>query len=186
MKKLLFVAIALVAFLVSCDKKLNLAGSEFSNPNLIADGADNMLVDAKHQLDDMCDSLRQTTIAQAEEEVQRKLTEEELAEIDSQLQVTFDEGYNEMRHSIDSLVQYVKVSCVLTFKDDQHMALRMTSQSTVDSSDLRYEGTYQECNGYVILKYDKYRDSLVISPDGQQLCGVLEENSFASTLNKTK
>ena len=36
------------------------------------------------------------------------------------------------------------------------------------------------------IKYDKYRDSLVISPDGQQLCGVLEENSFASTLNKTK
>lgn len=186
MKKLLFVAIALVAFLVSCDKKLNLAGSEFSNPNLIADGADNMLVDAKHQLDDMCDSLRQTTIAQAEEEVQRKLTEEELAEIDSQLQVTFDEGYNEMRHSIDSLVQNVKVSCVLTFRDNQHMALRLKTESEVDNSDLRYEGTYQVYNGYVILKYDKYRDSLVISPDGQQLCGVLEENSFASTLNKTK
>lgn len=186
MKKFLFVAIALVAFMVSCDKKPNLAGSEFSNPNLIAAGADNMLVDAKHQLDYMCDSLRQTTIAQAEEEVQRKLTEEELAEIDSQLQVTFDEGYNEMRHSIDSLVQYVKVSCVLTFRDNQHMALRLKTESEVDNSDLRYEGTYQVYNGYVILKYDKYRDSLVISPDGNQLVGILEDDTYQSTLTRTK
>ena len=186
MKKFLLVVIALVAVMVSCNKKPSLAGSEFSNPNLVADGADNMMMDAKHQLDYMCDSIRQAGMAEAEREVNRKLTDEEIAEIDSQLQVIFDEGFNETRHTIDSLVQYVKVSCVLTFKDDQHMALRMTSQSTVDSSDLRYEGTYQEHNGYVILKYDKYRDSLVISPDGKQLYGVLEENSFASTLNKTK
>lgn len=186
MEKLVFVAIALIAFMVSCDKKPNLAGSEFSNPNLIADGADGMLLDSKHQLDYMCDSVRQSAIAQAEQEVKRKLTDEELAEIDSQLQVMFDEGYNEMRHSLDSMVQYVKVSCVLTFKDDQHMALRMTTESEVDNSDLRYEGTYQVYNGYVILKYDKYRDSLVISPDGNQVVGFLADNTYQSTLTKTK
>ena len=95
MKKFLLVVIALVAVMVSCNKNPSLAGSEFSNPNLVADGADNMMVDAKHQLDYMCDSIRQAAMAEAEEEVQRKLTEEELAEIDSQLQVTFDEGYND-------------------------------------------------------------------------------------------
>ena len=115
-----------------------------------------------------------------------EVTEEELAEIDSQLQVTFDEGYNEMRHSIDSLVQYVKVSCVLTFRDNQHMALRLKTESEVDNSDLRYEGTYQVYNGYVILKYDKYRDSLVISPDGNQLVGILEDDTYQSTLTRTK
>ena len=114
------------------------------------------------------------------------IIEEELAEIDSQLQVTFDEGYNEIRHSIDSLVQYVKVSCVLTFRDDQHMALRLKTESEVDNSDLRYEGTYQVYNGYVILKYDKYRDSLVISPDAKQLVGILEDDTYQSTLTRTK
>ena len=38
MKKFLLVVIALVAVMVSCNKNPSLAGSEFSNPNLVADG----------------------------------------------------------------------------------------------------------------------------------------------------
>jgi len=186
MKKLFFVVIALVAFMVSCDKKHNLAGAEFSNPNLMIDGADSMLVDFKHQLDYMCDSIREEMYAEAEKELGRKLTDEEVADIDSQLQVKFDEGYNDTRHSIDSLAQNVKVSCVVTFKDDQHMAIRMITESENDKSDDHYEGDYQVFDGYVILKYDKYRDSLVISPDGKYLFGVLMEDTYKSTLTRTK
>lgn len=186
MKKLLFVMIAMFAFMVSCDNKPSLAGSEYTNPNLIADGADDMLVVLKHELDSVKDSLRKSSIAEAEQSAQRQLTAEEIAEIDSLLAKEIDQNYGKGCHLVDSLVKNVKVSAVLTFKDDQHMALRLKTESVDDNSDLNYEGTYQLFDSYVILTYEKHRDSLVISRDGKQLYGRLEDDNYRSTLTKTK
>ena len=186
MKKLLFVMITMFAFMVSCDNKPSLAGSEYTNPNLIADGADDMLVVLKHELDSVKDSLRKSSIAEAEQSAQRQLTAEEIAEIDSLLAKEIDQNYAKGCHLVDSLVKNVKVSAVLTFKDDQHMALRLKTESVDDNSELNYEGTYQLFDSYVILTYEKHRDSLVISRDGKQLYGRLEDDNYRSTLTKTK
>jgi hypothetical protein len=145
-----------------------------------------MWVVFKHELESVTDSLRQSAIAEAEQSAQRKLTADEIAEIDRQLTEEMDPKYGEGRHMIDSLVQNVKVSAVLTFKDDQHMALRLKTESVDDNSDLRYEGTYQLFDDYVILTYEGHRDSLVMSRDGKQLVGRLEDDNYKSTLTKTK
>jgi hypothetical protein len=186
MKKLLFAAIALAAFVVSCDKKPSLSGSEFANPNIVAEGVDEMWIQFKHGLDHVSDSVRNAAIAEAEESAQRELTDDELAEIDRQLNEQIDVSYTEGRHQLDSLKQNVKCAAVLTFKDDEHMTLRLTTEAVDDHSDLRYEGTYKLVDSNVFLTYDEHKDTLVLSSDGNQLTGRLEENSYKSTLTKTK
>ena len=186
MKRLFFAMMTVFVLMSSCERKPSLAGSEFSNPNIVADGVDEMWVWTKHTLDSIVDTARAQAIIQAEAEAKRALTTEELAELDNQLDAQVAGDYENCRHQIDSLKAYVKVTAVLKFKDEEHMNLSFQADAPDDNSTDNYDGTYSFDGKVVVLTYGDHKDSLRLSDDGKQLSGRLENYNYESTLTKVK
>ena len=170
----------------SCSRKPDLSGAEFSNPNIMPEVADTAWVEFQRVMDYQLDSVKQVLIAQLEEQVQRKLTEEELAEMDSSLAADMQGQYADGRRQIDSLKNQVVLGFTFIFKDDQHVALKTDLKSEDgDDTDIS-QATYELHDGQVIVDYGDHKDTLQLSEDGEELSGRFYENAGTLTLKRTK
>lgn len=186
MNKILLAASTLLVMLSSCNQKSTLAGSEFSNPNVMPAIADSTWNDMKANVDYQIDSIKQVAIPQLEEQAQRKFTAEELAQLDKELSEQMDEKYAEGRHEIDSLKNLVVLGFTLTFQDDEHMTMGVHLKAEGQDETDKHEGTYLLEGDKVILTYEGYQDTLQLSQDGKILSGRFGDNSYALSLEKTK
>ena len=186
MKKILLAATTLLFLLTSCNHQPTLEGSEFSNDNIIVEGVDSMWMDLKSQIDASIESSKAELIAQIEEEAGEKLTDEQLAELDKQLSEQIQEKYDEGRQEVDSIQSTLKIAVALTFMADGKMSMKIDSETNGEADTQQMDGTYQFDGKKVILSYDNQQDTLVLKADGNELFGRIDENTFSSTLKRTK
>lgn len=186
MKKILIAATTLLFLLTSCNQQPTLEGSEFSNDNIIVEGVDSMWMDLKSQIDASIESSKAELIAQIEEETGEKLTDEQLAELDKQLSEQIQEKYDEGRQEVDSIQSTLKIAVALTFMADGKMSMKIDSETNGEADTQQMDGTYQFDGKKVILSYDNQQDTLVLQADGNELFGRINENTFSSTLKRTK
>ncbi len=186
MKKILLAATTLLFLLTSCNQQPTLEGSEFSNDNIIVEGVDSMWMDLKSQIDASIESSKAELIAQIEEETGEKLTDEQLAELDKQLSEQIQEKYDEGRQEVDSIQNTLKIAVALTFMTDGKMSMKIDSETNGEADTQQMDGTYQFDGKKVILSYDNQQDTLVLKADGNELFGRIDENTFSSTLKRTK
>lgn len=186
MKKILFAAATMFFPLTSCNQQPSLEGSEFSNDNIITEGVDSMWMDMKRQIDESIDSARTSLIAQVEEETGEKLSDEMLAELDKQINTQIKAKYDEGREEVDSIQSTIKIAVVLSFKSGGKMSMKIDSETDGDTDSQLLDGTYQFDGKKVILSYDNQQDTLVLQANGNELYGRIDENTFSSTLKKTK
>ena len=186
MKKILLAASSLFFLFTACNQQPTLEGSEFSNDNIILEAVDSLWMDMKHQIDVSIDSAKNEVIAQIENETGEKLTDEQLAELNEQLNTQLEEKYNEGRQEIDSIQNTMKVGVVLSFLAEGKMSIKIDSETNGDADTQQMDGTYQFDGQKVILSYDNQQDTLVLQANGNELYGRIDENTFSSTLTKTK
>ncbi len=186
MKKMIPILMTAFAVLCACNEKPTLAGSEFSNPNVMPALADSTWADFKASVDYQVDSIKQAAIPQLEEQAQRKLTDEELAQLDKELEEQMQEKYAEGKHEVDSLQNKVVFGFVLNFVDDEHITMDVRLKAEGEDETEKIEGTYQLQGDKVILAYDETKDTLLLSPDGKTLMGRFYGSDYALSLEKTK
>ena len=186
MKKILLAASSLFFLLTACNQQPTLEGSEFSNDNIIPEAVDSMWMDMKHQIDVSIDSAKNEVIAQIENETGEKVTDEQLADLNEQLNAQLEAKYNEGREEVDSIQNTMKVGVVLSFLADGKISVKVDSEVNGDTDSQLFDGTYQFDGQKVILSYDNQQDTLVLQASGNELYGRIGENTFSSTLNKTK
>lgn len=186
MKKIIPFLMTAFAAMCACSEKPTLAGSEFSNPNVMPAVADSTWAYFKASVDYQVDSLKQAAIPQLEEQAQRKLTDEELAQLDKELEEQMKEKYAEGKHEIDSLQNKVVFGFVLNFVDDEHITMDVHLKADGDDETEKFDGTYQLLGDSVILVYDQVKDTLMLSPDGKTLKGKFYGSDYALSLEKTK
>ena len=186
MKKILLPASSLFFLLTACNQQPTFEGSEYSNDNIIPEAVDSLWMDMKHQIDVSIDSAKNEVIAQIENETGEKLTDEQLAELNEQLNAQLEEKYNEGRQEVDSIQNTMKVGVVLSFLADGKMSIKIDSETDGDADTQQMDGTYQFDGQKVILSYDNQQDTLVLQANGNELYGRVDENTFSSTLTKTK
>lgn len=186
MKRLFFAAVATVALMSACNEKRSLAGAEFSIPNVMSDVADTAWAKFQKEMDYQLDSAKQVLVAQLEAQMECKLTDEELAQMDSSLAADMEEQYADARRQIDSLKNEVVLGFTFVFKDDQHVALKTDLKSDDGDDEDTQQGTYTLKDGQVVIDYGDKKDTLQLSEDGQELSGRFYENAGVLTLKRTK
>lgn len=186
MKRLFFAAMTTVFLFCTCNEKPSLAGSEFSCSNVMPAVADSAWADFEQVMAYQLDSLKQELVAQLEEQAQRKLTDEELAEMDSSLAAEMQSQYDDGRRQIDSLKNEVVLGFAIVFKDDQHVALKSNMKSDEGEDSDVQQGTYVQQGEQVIVDYGDHQDTLRLSKDGQELSGHFYTNGGTLTLKRTK
>ena len=92
----------------------------------------------------------------------------------------------EGRQEIDSIQNTMKVGVVLSFLADGKMSIKIDSETNGDADTQQMDGTYKFDGQKVILSYDNQQDTLVLQANGNELYGRIDENTFSSTLTKTK
>ena len=199
MKKILLAASSLFFLLTACNQQPTLEGSEFSNDNIIPEAVDSMWMDMKHQIDVSIDSAKNEVIAQIENETGEKLTDDQLAELNEQLNAQLEEKYvADVADGVNAAVKgYVDdviepretrkyVIAALSFLAEGKMSIKIDSETNGDADTQQMDGTYQFDGQKVILSYDNQQDTLVLQANGNELYGRIDENTFSSTLTKTK
>lgn len=184
MKKMVFAVVAMCLVLAACNEKKGLAGSEFSSSDIMAEMVDSLWTNLKQQLDTSLVNTRASVIAQFEEQMSRKLTDEELDSIDRQLDEQMKQAYADGLRQVDSLKNSAKVSAVLTFADDEHVTLHMEAASASSDDTDEMKGTYAVDGQTVVLTFPDHSDTLRLSDDGSQLRGRLGESTYYSTLTR--
>ena len=94
--------------------------------------------------------------------------------------------YDEGRQEVDSIQNSLKIAVALTFKADGKMSMKIDSETNGEADTQQMDGTYQFDGKKVILSYDNQQDTLVLQADGNELFGRIDENTFSSTLKRTK
>ncbi len=185
MKKLFFVALATICLLGACNEKKGLAGSEFSNPNILLAGADSIWAQFTYEEDSVMEQVKANAIAEIEQNNNREVTADEMAEIDRQIQEEVKASYDEARYKVDSLKTQVTYSATLKFVDEQHMVLTMKTKAPGNANvNEEYEGTYVQEGNMVTLSYDGRQEVLTLSEDGNELKGHYGGASYMSTLTR--
>ena len=198
MKKNLIMGV-LAAGLLLCSSlnssaQTSLVGRVYQNPNIM----DDIMNSALKEINTKSDSVRKVGIAKKEKELGRKLTSEEVAEVDKELKDAMEKA------KVAS--KAVKTAITFTFKDETNAVMNM--KMSIDEEALKLIGvswakrkamkaalaiapenqkcTYVREGNMIITSDDKDKDTLMLSDDGTKLYGAMEKGKklFILTLKK--
>lgn len=198
MKKNLIMGV-LAAGLLLCGSlnssaQTSLVGRVYQNPNIM----DDIMSTALKEVNTKSDSVRKVGIAKKEKELGRKLTSEEVAEVDKEVKDAMEKA------KVAS--KAVKTAITFTFKDETNAVMNM--KMSIDEEALKLIGvswakrkamkaalaiapenqkcTYVREGNMIITSDDKDKDTLMLSDDGTKLYGAMEKGKklFILTLKK--
>ncbi len=198
MKKNLIMGV-LAAGLLLCGSlnssaQTSLVGRVYQNPNIM----DDIMSTALKEVNAKSDSVRKVGIAKKEKELGRKLTSEEVAEVDKEVKDAMEKA------KVAS--KAVKTAITFTFKDETNAVMNM--KMSIDEEALKLIGvswakrkamkaalaiapenqkcTYVREGNMIITSDDKDKDTLMLSDDGTKLYGAMEKGKklFILTLKK--
>lgn len=198
MKKNLIMGV-LAAGLLLCGSlnssaQTSLVGRVYQNSNIM----DDIMNSALKEINTKSDSVRKVGIAKKEKELGRKLTSEEVAEVDKEVKDAMEKA------KVAS--KAVKTAITFTFKDETNAVMNM--KMSIDEEALKLIGvswakrkamkaalaiapenqkcTYVREGNMIITSDDKDKDTLMLSDDGTKLYGAMEKGKklFILTLKK--
>ena len=198
MKKNLIMGV-LAAGLLLCGSlnssaQTSLVGRVYQNPNIM----DDIMSTALKEVNTKSDSVRKVGIAKKEKELGRKLTSEEVAEVDKEVKDAMEKA------KVAS--KAVKTAITFTFQDETNAVMNM--KMSIDEEALKLIGvswakrkamkaalaiapenqkcTYVREGNMIITSDDKDKDTLMLSDDGTKLYGAMEKGKklFILTLKK--
>ena len=198
MKKNLIMGV-LAAGLLLCGSlnssaQTSLVGRVYQNSNIM----DDIMNSALKEINTKSDSVRKVGIAKKEKELGRKLTSEEVAEVDKEVKDAMEKA------KVAS--KAVKTAITFTFQDETNAVMNM--KMSIDEEALKLIGvswakrkamkaalaiapenqkcTYVREGNMIITSDDKDKDTLMLSDDGTKLYGAMEKGKklFILTLKK--
>lgn len=186
--KRLFIAVmtSIVLLTTACNQKNGLAGSEFGTDNILSVQADSLSASLNRQLDSFKISSRAELIAQVEEQAKRQLNDEELAELDSQLNIQFEAQRREVYHMVDSVRRLGNIEVTLRFKDDKTLEWKAVTKGLVGDTTEIEEAQYMVNGNQIIANFgDEVIDTLILSDDGSEIVGS-PRSTYNYTMKKRK
>ena len=180
MKRILFAAMLLLT--LSANAQTNLAGRVYHHPNILADEINKVFKEAARDMD----KVRADAIAKAEEKKGHKLTTEELAKVDKEVE--------EAQKMLEAMRTGMKTAVTVTFKDETHMVMK--ADMKIDDDVMKaagigwakrkmiklatnimpaQKGTYVVKNNQVFFNDGEEADTMSLSADGKYLYGKLDE-----------
>lgn len=181
MKKL--ITILMMFSVIGISAQTNLVGRVYYHPNIMGDEIENIVKDADKEMG----KARSEAIAKAEAKKGRKLTDEELAEVDKQIE--------EVHKMMMAMKKGMKTTVTATFKDEK--TLVMDAEMKVSEDALKAAGIgwakrklmkavlavapskekyiYSVSGNLIYIDDGKERDTLRLSDDGKYLYGKLDE-----------
>ncbi len=168
---------------IGISAQTNLVGRVYYHPNIMGDEIENIVKDADKEMG----KARSEAIAKAEAKKGRKLTDEELAEVDKQIE--------EVHKMMMAMKKGMKTTVTATFKDEK--TLVMDAEMKVSEDALKAAGIgwvkrklmkavlavapskekyiYSVSGNLIYIDDGKERDTLRLSDDGKYLYGKLDE-----------
>lgn len=191
MKKSVFIALLLLAA-VGAQAQTSLVGRVYHHPNILTDELNKLTTEANKDMKKDVDK----AIKKAEEKKGRKLTTEELAEINKEVE--------EAQKMLKALKEGMKTAVTITFKDEKTMVMK--ADMKIDDEVMKKAGipwakrkmmkvamavapsekaSYERKGNLIIVKDDKEVDTLRLSDDGKYLSGKMDKDTpFRLTLVK--
>ena len=191
MKKSVFIALLLLAA-VGAQAQTSLVGRVYHHPNILADTMKELTADANKDMKKDVDK----AIKKAEEKKGRKLTAEELAELNKKVE--------EAQKMMKALKDGMKTAVTITFKDEKTMVMK--ADMKIDDEVMKKAGipwakrklikaataiapaeksSYERKGNLIIVKDDNEIDTLRLSDDGKYLSGKMDKDTpFRLTLIK--
>jgi membrane carboxypeptidase/penicillin-binding protein len=191
MKKSVFIALLLLAA-VGAQAQTSLVGRVYHHPNILADTMKELTADANKDMKKNVDE----AIKKAEEKKGRKLTTEELAELNKKVE--------EAQKMVMALKDGMKTAVTITFKDEKTMVMK--ADMKIDDEVMKKAGipwakrklikaataiapaeksSYERKGDLIIVRDDKEVDTLRLSDDGKYLSGKMDKDTpFRLTLVK--
>ncbi len=191
MKKSVFIALLLLAA-VGAQAQTSLVGRVYHHPNILADTMKELTADANKDMKKNVDE----AIKKAEEKKGRKLTTEELAELNKKVE--------EAQKMVMALKDGMKTAVTITFKDEKTMVMK--ADMKIDDEVMKKAGipwakrklikaataiapaeksSYERKGNLIIVRDDKEVDTLRLSDDGKYLSGKMDKDTpFRLTLVK--
>ena len=180
MKEILFACLILLS--VSVSAQTNLAGRVYQHTNIMEDEMKQMMKESTTEIE----SARKKAIAQAEEKKGRKLTTEELGEL--------DEKIAEAKKMMEAVKKGMKMGVTITFKDATNVVMKMDMK--MDDNVMKAAGIswakrklmkaamligpstekakYTVSGKYIYIKDDEDVDTIRLSDDGKYLYGKMD------------
>ncbi|MBQ6190592.1 MAG: hypothetical protein IJK45_10550 [Bacteroidaceae bacterium] len=191
MKKSVFIALLLLAA-VGAQAQTSLVGRVYHHPNILTDELNKLTADANKDMKKDVDK----AIKKAEEKKGRKLTAEELAELNKKVE--------EAQKMMKALKEGMKTAVTITFKDEKTMVMK--ADMKIDDEVMKKAGipwakrkmmkvamavapsekaSYERKGNLIIVKDDNEVDTLRLSDDGKYLSGKMDKDTpFRLTLIK--
>ena len=191
MKKSVFIALLLLAA-VGAQAQTSLVGRVYHHPNILTDELNKLTADANKDMKKDVDK----AIKKAEEKKGRKLTAEELAELNKKVE--------EAQKMMKALKDGMKTAVTITFKDEKTMVMK--ADMKIDDEVMKKAGipwakrkmmkvamavapsekaSYERKGNLIIVKDDNEVDTLRLSDDGKYLSGKMDKDTpFRLTLIK--
>lgn len=191
MKKSVFIALLLLAA-VGAQAQTSLVGRVYHHPNILTDELNKLTADANKDMKKDVDK----AIKKAEEKKGRKLTAEELAELNKKVE--------EAQKMMKALKEGMKTAVTITFKDEKTMVMK--ADMKIDDEVMKKAGipwakrkmmkvamavapsekaSYERKGNLIIVRDDKEVDTLRLSDDGKYLSGKMDKDTpFRLTLVK--
>lgn len=192
MKRLFLATLAVVWATLTATAQTDLTGLVYSNPNILA----TLIKDVAKEIDSKMDSIRTAAITEKEQKKGRKLTAEELAEVENDVA--------KAREMMEAMKKGMKMSVGVEFKSPTEVV--MTNKTSLDDNALKAAGVswvkrkamkaalalapttakdiYVVKGNHVIVGKKNDTDTLRISNDGKYLYGKMDKTKF--TLTRTK
>lgn len=191
MKKSVFIALLLLAA-VGAQAQTSLVGRVYHHPNILTDELNKLTTEANKDMKKDVDK----AIKKAEEQKGRKLTAEELAELNKKVE--------EAQKMVMALKVGMKTAVTITFKDEKTMVMK--ADMKIDDEVMKKAGipwakrkmmkvamavapsekaSYERKGNLIIVKDDNEVDTLRLSDDGKYLSGKMDKDTpFRLTLVK--
>ena len=191
MKKSVFIALLLLAA-VGAQAQTSLVGRVYHHPNILTDELNKLTTEANKDMKKDVDK----AIKKAEEKKGRKLTAEELAELNKEVE--------EAQKMLKALKEGMKTAVTITFKDEKTMVMK--ADMKIDDEVMKKAGipwakrkmmkvamavapsekaSYERKGNLIIVKDDKEVDTLRLSDDCKYLSGKMDKDTpFRLTLVK--
>ena len=191
MKKSFLIALLLLAA-VGAQAQTSLVGRVYHHPNILADTMKELTANANKDMKKDVDK----AIKKAEEKKGRKLTAEELTELNKKVE--------EAQKMMKALKDGMKTAVTITFKDEKTMVMK--ADMKIDDEVLKKAGipwakrklikaamaiapaeksSYERKGNLIIVKDDNEVDTLRLSDDGKYLSGKMDKDTpFRLTLIK--
>lgn len=188
MKKrvLVFLSALFVSSLLVVNAQKSLAGRTYYHPNIMAEAMNESTKDLEKKIADA----RKKAIAEGEKKKGRKLTADETAKIDKEL--------NEKVVQINAIKKGMKTSFTVEFIDDKKLVIKPNVKINDDAlkaagmgwlkrkalkaalavAPTSEKGTYiVKGNMVIITSSDNEKDTMTISNDGKYLSGMFDEKT---------